>query len=93
MLSNKTKVIKTLNGTQIKKIVSDWNSSDVLDYRDTAFDSIFYPDFSYKIYIYQKLKKTEFITGNYLMADQSRWTYIMSEEENIKYFDEIWGEK
>ena len=93
MLSKKTNRIKKLNQEQTEKIVSDWNKSEVLDYRDEAFDSIYYPDFSYKIYIYQNQKKSVYITGNYLMADKSKWTYIMSEKRNKEYFNEIWNEK
>jgi hypothetical protein len=93
IVSKTTNQTKKLNEQQIRKIVTDWNKSQVWDYRDEVYDSIFYPEYDYELYVYQKKKKTEFITENYLMADRNQWTYIMSSEKNKKYFNEIWNGK
>jgi hypothetical protein len=91
--SNKENRAKMLNKNEIEKIVIDWNTSEVLDFRDKPFDSIFYPDFHYKLYIYQNGEETEFITGSHLMAGKNKWTYLMSPEMDTDYFNDIWKSK
>lgn len=93
MYSQKTNQTRKLSQNQFNKIVEDWNKSEISDYRDKPFDSIFYPNYSYKLFVYENGNITEFITGSYLMASDNRWTYIMSSKSNIKYFDEIWNAK
>jgi hypothetical protein len=93
IFSKKLNKTKKLTEKQKNRIVNDWNKSEVLDYREKAYDSIFYPDFSYKIYVYDKQNRTEYITGNYLMSNKTKWTYIMSTKRNTEYFDEIWNEE
>ena len=89
--SRKENRVKMLNEKEIGKIVRDWNKSEVLDYRDKPFDSLFYPDFHYKLYIYQNGSETEFITGSHLMASKNKWTYLMSHKMDTDYFNEIWN--
>ncbi|MET2985943.1 hypothetical protein [Aureibaculum conchae] len=91
--SNKENRTKMLNKSETKRIVRDWNTSKVFDFRDKPFDSIFYPDFDYKLYIYQYGQKTEFITGSHLMAGKNNWTYLMSPEMDTDYFNNIWNEE
>jgi hypothetical protein len=91
MYSRKNNHTKKLSQYQINLIVNDWNKSEVSDYRDKSFDSIFYPDYSYKLFFYKNGKELKFITGNYLIAKEDRWTYIMSKERNTEYFNEIWS--
>ncbi|PIE48336.1 MAG: hypothetical protein CSA40_00995 [Flavobacteriales bacterium] len=92
MYSKKDNLTKKLNETQTRKIVIDWNDSEIFDYRDKPFDSIYYPDYSYKLFVYHNGISSEFITSNYLMADKNKWTYIMSEKRDVEYFNKMWHE-
>ena len=92
IFSKKNNLTKKLTKTQVKKIVNDWNKSKVSDYRDKPFDSIYYPDYSYKLFVFHNGISSEFIAGNYLMADRNKWTYIMSKKKDIEYFDKIWND-
>jgi hypothetical protein len=92
MYSKKDNLTKKLNETQTRKILIDWNNSEISDYRDEPFDSIYYPDYSYKLFIFQNGILAEYITGNYLMAGKNKWTHIMSKKRDIEYFNKIWNE-
>ena len=93
IFSKKDSLTKKLTETQKRKIVIEWNNSEISDYRDKPFDSIYYPDYSYKLFIFKNGVSSEFITGNYLMADKNKWSYIMSKKKDIEYFNKIWNEK
>lgn len=54
IFSRKEKITNKLKEKQTRKIVSNWNNSEIFDYRDVPYDSIFYPDFNYKLFCISK---------------------------------------
>ncbi len=82
MYSKKDNLTKKLNETQTRKIVIDWNDSEILGYRDKPFDSIYYPDYSYRLFVYHNGISSEFITS----------TYLMAEKRDVEYFNKMWHE-
>ena len=89
--SNKLNQTKRLKLSS--KIITDWNKSQVWDLSDSDFEDIFYPNYDYKILIFQKNSVKEFLTKNNLIADTSKWIYQISNDNNKEYFENIWNEE
>ena len=93
VFTKKTFQKQSLTKSQINIFVKDWNKSDVLDLRDyKPFDSIFYPDYKYKVWVYSENKVLELIAFNHLIADKSKWIWEISNKEGKEYFYKILNE-
>ena len=68
---------------KVKSFVTEWNASNPRGFRENK-DSIFYPDFQYKISVYENGKEIEFRTFNYLINDSTNWVYTL-EDKKIDY--------
>jgi len=89
--SKKLARTKNLTDNQIKSFVLDWNKSEVSDYRNKHLDSIFYPDYQYKIKLFSRHTVREFTAFSFLISDESKWTYYMTDPDNTAYFKLIWN--
>ena len=87
--SNKT---KKLNRIKTERFIKDWNKSKVSDYRDGILDSIFHPNYQYKLKVFENGNKKEFVTFNFLIADESNWTYFIKNDSDRDYWNRLWNE-
>lgn len=87
--SNKT---KKLNQIKTETFIKDWNNSKICDYREGSLDSIFHPNYHYKLNVFENGKKREFVTFNYLIVDQSNWTYYITNSSDTEYMNRLWNE-
>lgn len=90
IFSNQLKESKALSKKQIVSFVKDWNKSKPSDYRDKNLDSIFFPTYQYKLTVYLKNHKREFLCFNFLINDRTKWTYYISKDEDTNYFNKLW---
>jgi hypothetical protein len=90
MYSNDQDTTKLLTTKQAKKFITDWNKSKASDYRDKDLDSVFYPSYQYRLTVYIKGTKKEFVTFNDLINDRTHWAYIIAGREDLKYFQRLW---
>ncbi|PQV44731.1 hypothetical protein CLV33_11810 [Jejuia pallidilutea] len=81
-----------LNQNKTERFVKDWNKSKVSDYRDGILDSIFHPNYQYKLIVFENRKKKEFVTFNFLIADESNWTYYITNDSDKDYMNRLWNE-
>jgi hypothetical protein len=86
---NKT---RKLNRKKSEQFAKDWNKSKVSDYREGNLDSIFYPQYQYKIIVFEKENKRQFTAFNFLIADESNWTYYMTNDSDNEYLNRLWKE-
>ncbi|WGD34022.1 hypothetical protein [Olleya sp. YS] len=86
---NKT---KKLNRIKTERFIKDWNKSKVSDYRDGILDSIFHPTYQYKLKVFENGNKKEFVTFNFLIADESNWTYFITNDSDKDYMNRLWNE-
>ncbi len=90
MFSNQLKQTKPLSAKQIERFVRDWNNSRASDYRDKHLDSIFFPNYQYKLIVHLRNGQREFLGFNYLINDRTQWTYFISKNEDTNYFNKLW---
>ena len=82
---------KKLDENKIKQFVNDWNKSEVSDYREGNLNSIF-SNYQYRIKVYKNDKVKEFVTYNHLIADETNWTYYITNYSNKNYMNQLWNE-
>jgi hypothetical protein len=93
IFSKKESKKKKLNNKQLELFNVDWKKSKVSDLRDyKTFDSIFFPDYKYKLRVFRKKEVLNFIASSHMIADESKWVWYISEYEKGEYFDKIWNE-
>ena len=91
MFSNILNKSKKLNSEKVNLFERQWNSCNPRGFRENN-DSIFYPDFHYKISVFENGIKKEYLTFNYLISDGTNWVYTVEDERNKKFFEELWNE-
>ena len=91
IFSNNLNKSKKLTSEKIKLFEKQWNSSKPSGFRENK-DSIFYPEFQYKISVFKNGKEKEFLTFNYLINDRTNWVYTLEDEQNSAFFDKLWNE-
>jgi hypothetical protein len=89
--SSNLKQSKLLIRNQVKKVIKDWNESKTSDYRDKPVDSVFYPTYQYRLTVYTKDGKTEFLCSNFLISNKTKWTYYIDNDEDVEYFNKLWN--
>jgi hypothetical protein len=85
--SHKTKKMTKQNA---ERFIKDWNKSVVSDYREGNIDSLFYPNYQYKIIVFEKGDKKQFTAFNFLVGDDSNWIYYIAEDSDKEYFNRLW---
>ncbi|NER11798.1 hypothetical protein SAMN06265375_1182 [Muriicola jejuensis] len=91
LYSKKLNTSKKIKDVHYRKIIEDWTKSNVLDYRDKPFDSIFHPSYHYKVRFYANGKSADLLTFNHLVADHTKWVYEISNYPDTLYFKNIWN--
>jgi hypothetical protein len=92
IFSNELKISKRLSSSKTERFIKDWNRSKVDDYRDEPPDSIFWPNYQYRLEVYTQTGKREFLGFNFLVSDRTHWTYTINKKENLDYFHKLWRE-
>ncbi len=92
--SNEHNKAKRLRNRQIETFVKDWNNSAVRNYSDISIDSVFsiFHAYQYKLTVFSNKTEQQFFGYNYLILDNSKWQYEMSENKNLNYFHSYWNQ-
>jgi hypothetical protein len=91
MFSTEKQQTKSFLAKQAATFIEDWNKSEPVDYREDPVDSIFFPNYDYKLTLFTKSGKREFLTGNNQVSERTHWVYYITEEESVEYFKNLWG--
>ena len=91
LYSKKLNTKKTLTRIKMNELLKDWNKSEVREYREKHLDSIFHPDYQYKIVIFSNSDSLEFRTFNHLISDSSKWVYEIKKYPDTTYFKKLWN--
>ena len=81
---------KTLSHEQSKIFVEDWNKSTPSDYREEPVDSVFFPNYDYKLTVFTQSGKREFLADYYLISERTHWVYYITGKESPDYFNKLW---
>jgi hypothetical protein len=91
MFSKTLNKSKKLTSEKIKLFEKQWKLSKPRGFREDI-DSVFYPDFQYKISVFKNGKEKEFLTFKYLINDRTNWVYTLEDEQDNAFFEELWNE-